>query len=51
MSKNYEICTHAKLIVRQIFAKSFKNSKNKMRSSDTAQNGFGYSRYIWSFRN
>jgi hypothetical protein len=36
MSKNYEICTTAKLIARCMFTKSFKKSKNKMRSSDTA---------------
>jgi hypothetical protein len=44
-SKNYEICTPAKLIVKHIFTKSFKKSKNKMRSSDTAQNQFGHSRF------
>jgi hypothetical protein len=33
-----------------MFTKSFKKSKNKMSSSDIAQNRFGHSRYIWSFR-
>jgi hypothetical protein len=39
-SKNYEICTHGKLIARHTFSKSFKKSKNKMKSSDTAPNRF-----------
>jgi hypothetical protein len=30
--------------------KKFKKSKNKMRSSDSAQNRFGHFRYIQSFR-
>jgi hypothetical protein len=47
MSKNYEICTYAKLLARRIFTKSFKKSKNKMRSSDIAQNWFGHSMYLW----
>jgi hypothetical protein len=48
-SKNYEIYTHAKLIARRIFTKSFKKSKNNMRLSDSAQNRFGHSIYTWSF--
>jgi hypothetical protein len=36
--------------VRCIFTKSSKKSENKMRSSDTAQNQFGHSMYIQSFR-
>jgi hypothetical protein len=36
-SKNYEIGTHSKLIPRHTFTKSFKKSKNKMRSSDAVQ--------------
>jgi hypothetical protein len=39
-----------KLIPRHIFTKKFKKSENKMRSSDIAQNRFGHSMYIWSFR-
>jgi hypothetical protein len=38
------------LVARRIFTKSFKKSKNSVRSSDTAQNRFGHSTYIQSFR-
>jgi hypothetical protein len=40
-SKNYEIYTPTKLTTRCMFKKSFIKSKNKMRSSNTAQNRFG----------
>jgi hypothetical protein len=38
-SKNYELCTLAKLIPKRMFTKSFKKCKNKMRSSGTTETG------------
>jgi hypothetical protein len=39
-----------KLIPRRIFTKSFKKSKNSVRSYDAAQNRFVPRRDKWAFR-
>jgi hypothetical protein len=36
-SKNYEVCTPVKLILRHMFTKSFKKSKKNLTSNDVAQ--------------
>jgi hypothetical protein len=49
-SKNYEICTPVKLMPRRMYTKCFKKYKNKMRSSDIAQNQFVCHTDIQAFR-